>query len=56
MDNTLNVRTETFIKKKETEIIITKFKTKTKTILETGVSKDFNGYCITIKAKFIMIV
>lgn len=44
------------MKKEKTEIIKTKFKIKTQTILETGESGDFNGYRMTIKAEFIMIV
>ena len=56
INNTLNVRTEAFMKKKETEIIEAKFKAKTQTILETGASRDFNGCRITIKAKSIIVV
>ena len=47
---------EAFMKKKETEIIKAKFKAKTQTILQTGASRDFNGYRMTIKAEFIMVV
>lgn len=56
IDNTLNVEMEVFIKKEETEIMKAKFKAKTQTILETGASGDFNGYWMTIKAKYIMVV
>lgn len=56
MDNIFNVRIEAFMIKKETEIMEAKFKAKTRTILKTGISRDFNGYCMTIKAKFIMVV
>lgn len=50
MDNTLNIKIEAFIKKKETKIIETKFKAKTQTILKTGGLKDFNGCQMTITA------
>lgn len=33
-----------------------KFKAKTRTILETGTSEDFNSYCIIIEAGSIMIM
>ena len=55
-DNTLNIEIEAFMKKKEIEIMKAKLKAKTQTILETGISKDFNGYCMIIKAKSIMII
>ena len=55
-DDTLNVRTEAFMKKAETEIVEAKFKAKTRTILETGASGDFNGCRMTIKAESIMVV
>ena len=55
-DNTLNVGTEAFMKKKKTEIIEAQFKAKNQTILETDISEDFNGYYMTIKADFIMVV
>ena len=55
-DNTLNVKTEAFMKKEETEIMMAKFKAKTQTILEIGASKDFTGCCMTIKAESIMVV
>ncbi len=47
---------EVFIKKEEKEIIEAKFKAKNQTILETGVSGDFNGCRITIRAESIMVV
>ena len=56
MDDTLNIETQAFIKKKEIKIIEAKFKAKTQTILEIGVSGDFNGCLITIEAKSIMVV
>lgn len=56
IDNTLNVGIKAFMKIKETEIMKAKFKAKTKTILKTGTSGDFNGCCRTIEAKFIMVV
>ncbi len=55
-DDTLNVGTETFMKKKEKEILEAKFKAKTQTMLETGVSGDFNGCRMTIKAESIMVI
>ena len=55
-DNTLNVGTEAFMKKEETEIIEAKLKAKNRTILETGASGDFNGCRMTIEADFIMVV
>lgn len=51
--NTLNVRIEVFIKKKETKIIGAKFQAKNQTILETGISRDFNGYRMPIKIESI---
>lgn len=54
--NTLNVRTEVFMKKKETKIMEAKFKGKIRTILETGISGDCNGCCMTIEAESIMVV
>lgn len=56
IDNTLNVRTEAFMKKKETEIIKAKFKTKTQTILKPGASGDINSGHMTIKTESIMVV
>ncbi len=55
-DNTLNIGTEAFIRKEEKEIIEAKFKAKNRTILETGVSGDFNGCRMTIGAESIMVV
>ena len=55
-DDTLNVGTEAFMKKEETEIMEAKFKAKTRTILETGASGDFNGCRMTIEAESIMVV
>ena len=56
MDNILNIRTEAFMKKEETQIIKAKLKAKTQTILEIGASGDFNGCRIRIKAKSSIIV
>ena len=56
IDNTYNVRIKAFMNKKKTEIIKTKFKIKTQTILETGASKTFNSCYIIIKAKFIIVI
>ena len=44
------------MKKEETEIMKAKFKAKTQTILETGVSGDFNGCRMIIEAESIMII
>ena len=55
-DDTLNVGTEAFMKKEETEIIEAKFKAKNQTILKTSASGDFNAYYMTIKAKSIMVM
>lgn len=56
IDNSLNIRMEIFMKKKEIKSMETKFKAKTQIIQETNISKNFNGYHITIKAEFIMVV
>lgn len=56
INNTLNVKIETFIKKEETDIIEAKFKSKTWTILETDVLRNFNSYRITIKAESIIVM
>lgn len=55
-DNILNIRIEAFMKKKEKEIIKAKFKAKNRTIFKTSVSRDFNGYHITIRAESIIII
>ena len=55
INNTLNIRTEIFIKKK-IKIMKANFNTKIQTILEIGISKNFHGYYITIKVESIMIV
>lgn len=44
------------MKKEETEITKVKFKAKTRTMLETGISKDFNSCHILIEAKSIMVI
>lgn len=44
------------MEKKETEIIEAKFKVKTRIILETNASRDFNSCYMTIKAKFIIVI
>ena len=44
------------MKKEETVIMEVKFKAKTRTILEIGVSGDFNDCYMTIKAESIMVV
>ncbi len=53
-NDTLNVGTETFMKKKEKEILEAKFKAKTQRMLETGVSGDFNACRMTIEAESII--
>lgn len=55
-DNTLNIRIEAFMKNKETEIMETKFKAKTQTILETGTLGYFHDCRMTIEPESIMIV
>ena len=55
-DNTLNIRTETFIKKEEKEIIEAKFKAKIQIMLEIGVSGDFNNCRIIIRVESIIVV
>ena len=55
-DDTLNIGTEAFMKKEETEIIKTKFKAKTQTILKTDVSDNFQNCYMTIEADFIIVV
>lgn len=44
------------MKKKGTEITKTKFPAKISTILGTGISRDLNGCCMTIKAESIMVI
>lgn len=56
IDNTFNFKIEVFRKKKETKIIKTKFKAKTKTILKTNILEDFNNCHITIEFEFIIVV
>ncbi len=55
-DNTLNIGTEVFMKKEKTEIMKAQFKSKTQTILETGVSRDFNSCRMIVKAEYIIVV
>ncbi len=55
-NDTLNIGTEAFMKKEEKEILKAKFKAKIQTILETGVSGDFNSCQKTIKAESIIVV
>lgn len=45
-----------FMKKEMTQIIEAKLKTKTRVILETSISEDFNGCHMTIKAESIIVV
>lgn len=56
IDNSLNVRLEIFINKEKIEIIKVKFKAKSWTIFETGILEDFNGCCIIIQDKSIIVV
>lgn len=42
--------------KEEIEIMEANFKAKSQIMLETGISRDFNGLHMTIKDKAIMIV
>ncbi len=44
------------MKKEEKEIIKAKFKAKNQTILESGISGNYNGCHMTIGAKFIIVV
>lgn len=53
-DDTVNVGTETFIKKEEKEIIRAKFKAKDQIIPEIGISPDFNGCSMTIEVESII--
>ncbi len=55
-DNTLNMGMKAFMKKEEKEIIEATFKAKNQTILETGVSGDFNGCHIIIRADSITVI
>lgn len=55
-DNTFNIGTEAFMKKKETEIIKFKIKAKTQTILQSGVLRDFNGYHMIIEVESIIVM
>lgn len=55
-DNILNIGIEVFMNKKEVEITETKFKTKSQTILETGISRVFNGCHMIIRLEFIMVI
>lgn len=55
-NDTFNIRTETFMNKKETEITDAKFQAKSQTILETGLSEAFNNCRMTIEAKSIMVI
>lgn len=42
--------------KEEAKIIKAMFKAKSKTVLETGVLRDFNSCCMTIKVESIMVL
>lgn len=56
INNTFNIKIKAFMKKKKIEIIETKFRTKTITILKTKVLKDFNDSCMTIKIESIIVI
>ena len=56
MDNTLNDGIKAFMKKTRLEIMEAKLKAKTRTILKTGASGDWNNYCMIIEAESILIV
>lgn len=55
-NDTLNVGTEIFINKEETENIEVKFKAKTQTMLKTSIFRDFNSCYKIIETKSIMVV
>ncbi len=55
-NDTLNIRTEAFMKKEEKEILEARFKAETQTMLEIGISEDFNDCHITIEAELMMVV
>lgn len=44
------------MKRKDTEIIETKLKAKTRAILEIGILEDFDNYHIIVKVESIMVV
>lgn len=55
-DNTFNIRIKAFMEKKKIEIMETKFRAKTRTILKTGELRDFNDSRMTIKIESIIII
>ena len=55
-DNIFNVGIEVFINKKEAKIIKVKFKAKLQIIWEISILRDFNSWCMIIKAKFIIVI
>lgn len=55
-DNSLNVETDTLIKKKEIEIMEAKLKIQTQTVVQKGVLRNFNSYYMTIEIESIIIV
>lgn len=55
-DNTLNVRMETIIKKKMTEIMKAKFKTKTQKILKTSVLRNLNACHMIIETEISIVI
>lgn len=55
-NNILNVGIEIFMNKEKVEIIETKFKAKSQTMLETSLSKNFNSCHMIIEDKIIIII
>lgn len=55
-DNIMNIKTKAFMNKEKVKIIETKFIAKSQIILKTHVSEDFNGYCMIIEDKSIMVI
>lgn len=55
-DNIMNIKTNAFMNKENVKIIETKFIAKSQIILETRISEDFNGYCMIIEDKSIMVI
>lgn len=55
-DNTFNIEIEIFMNKEDVGIIKTRFKSKSYTMLETSILRNFNGCRIIIEDKAIMVV
>lgn len=56
IDDTLNVRTKAFMKRKEKGTIEAKFKAKNRIILETGISGHFNDCRMRIETESIIVL